>query len=122
MNLKKLIMTINQYEIWLADLNPQIGTEAGKTRPVLVVQTNLLNKIPHPSTIVCPLTTNVQNDSDILRVHLKKGMANLHENCDIMIDQIRAIDNKRLIKKVGNLPIELINNVKENIAILIDLE
>ena len=122
MNLKKLIMTINQYEIWLADLNPQIGTEAGKTRPVLVVQTNLLNKIPHPSTIVCPLTTNVQNDSDILRVHLKKGMANLHENCDIMIDQIRAIDNKRLIKRVGNLPIELINNVKENIAILIDLE
>lgn len=122
MNLKKLIMTINQYEIWLADLNPQIGTEAGKTRPVLVVQTNLLNKIPHPSTIVCPLTTNVQNDSDILRVHLKKGMANLHENCDIMVDQIRAIDNKRLIKKVGNLPSELIDNIKENIAILIDLE
>ena len=122
MSLKKLIMIINQYEIWLADLNPQIGTEAGKTRPVLVVQTNLLNKIPHPSTIVCPLTTNVQNDSDILRVHLKKGMANLHENCDIMMDQIRAIDNKRLVKKVGSLPAELILKVKENIAILIDLD
>ena len=115
-------MQINQYEIWVADLNPQIGTEAGKTRPVLVVQTNLLNKVPHPSTIVCPLTTNVQKDSDILRVHLKKGMANLNENCDVMIDQIRAIDNKRLIKKVGNLPAELIENIKENIAIIIDLE
>ena len=122
MILKKLIMIINQYEIWLADLNPQIGTEAGKTRPVLVVQTNLLNKIPHPSTMVCPLTTNVQNDSDILRVHLKKGMTNLHENCDIMMDQIRAIDNKRLMKKVGSLPAELILKVKENIAILIDLD
>jgi mRNA interferase MazF len=53
-------MLINQYEIWIADLNPQIGTEAGKTRPVLIVQTNLLNKIPHPSTIVCPITTNIQ--------------------------------------------------------------
>ena len=115
-------MQINQYEIWIADLNPQIGTEAGKTRPVLVVQTNLLNKILHPSTVVCPITTNVQKDSDILRVHLKKGMANLHENCDVMIDQIRAIDNKRLIKKVGNLPVELIENIKENIAIIIDLE
>jgi mRNA interferase MazF len=115
-------MQINQYEIWIADLNPQIGTEAGKTRPVLVVQTNLLNKISHPSTVVCPITTNVQKDSDILRVHLKKGMANLHENCDIMIDQIRAIDNKRLIKKVGNLPTELIDRIKENIAIIIDLD
>ena len=115
-------MQINQYEIWIADLNPQIGTEAGKTRPVLIVQTDLLNKVQHPSTIVCPITTNVQNDSDILRVHLKKGMANLHENCDIMIDQIRAIDNKRLVKKVGKLPIELIQKIKENISIIIDLE
>lgn len=115
-------MLINQYEIWIADLNPQIGTESGKTRPVLVVQTNLLNTIPHPSTIVCPITTNVQKDSDILRVHIKKGMANLHENCDVMIDQIRAIDNKRLIKKVGILPNDLISLVKENIAIVIDLE
>ncbi|MBA0883093.1 type II toxin-antitoxin system PemK/MazF family toxin [Flavobacterium undicola] len=115
-------MQINQYEIWIADLNPQIGTEAGKTRPVLIVQTDLLNKISHPSTIVCPITTNVQNDSDILRVHLKKGMANLQENCDIMIDQIRAIDNKRLIKKVGKLPTDLIEKVKENISIIIDLD
>ncbi len=115
-------MTINQYEIWIADLNPQIGTEAGKTRPVLVVQTNLLNTIPHPSTLVCPMTTNVQKDSDILRVHLKKGTANLQENCDVMIDQIRAIDNTRLIKKVGSLPQELIKKIKQNIAILMDLD
>ena len=115
-------MTINQYEIWIADLNPQIGTEPGKTRPVLVVQTNLLNSIPHPSTIVCPITTNVQKDSDILRVHLKKGTANLQENCDVMIDQIRAIDNTRLVKKVGNLPQELIKKIKENITILMDLD
>ena len=115
-------MQINQYEIWIADLNPQIGTESGKSRPVLVVQTNLLNKIHHPSTIICPITTNVQDDSDILRVHLKKGVANLHENCDIMMDQIRAIDNKRLVKKVGKLPTELIEKIKENISIIIDLE
>ena len=114
-------MQMNQFEIWIADLNPQIGTEAGKTRPVLIVQTNLLNKIDHPSTIVCPITTNVQPDADILRVHLKKGMANLHENCDIMIDQIRAIDNTRLIKKVGKLPVDLIKKIKENISIILDL-
>jgi mRNA interferase MazF len=115
-------MQINQYEIWIADLNPQIGTEPGKSRPVLVVQTNLLNKVSHPSTIVCPITTNIQKDAAILRVHLKKGMANLNEDCDIMIDQIRAIDNKRLIKKVGNLPTDLIDTIKENISIILDLD
>lgn len=114
-------MLIKQFEIWIADLNPQIGTEPGKTRPVLVVQTDLLNKLPHPSTIICPITTSVEEDADILRVHLKKGMANLHENCDIMIDQIRAIDNKRLIKKVGNLPAEFIDPIKENIMIILDI-
>ena len=115
-------MSIKQYEIWIADLNPQIGTEAGKTRPVLIVQTNFLNQIPHPSTIVCPITTNIKKDSEILRVHLKKGEANLHQNCDVMIDQIRAIDNKRLIKKVGDLPEKLIDTIKENLIIIIDLE
>ena len=115
-------MQINQYEIWIADLNPQIGTEPGKSRPVVIVQTNLLNNTSHPSTIVCPITTNVEDDSDILRVHIKKGMANLHEDCDIMIDQIRAIDNKRLLKKVGKLPSDLIEKIKENIAIIMDLE
>ena len=115
-------MSIKQFEIWIADLNPQIGTEPGKSRPVLVIQTNLLNKIPHPSTILCPITTNIKKDSEILRVHLKKGTANLHQACDIMIDQIRAIDNKRLIKRVGALPDELIELVKENIQIVLDLE
>jgi len=114
-------MQINQFEIWIADLNPKVGTEPGKTRPVLVIQTNLLNKIPHPSTIVCPITTNVQ-DADILRVHLKKGTANLLENCDIMIDQIRTIDNRRLIRKIGSIPIDIISKVKENIMIVLDLE
>jgi len=115
-------MLIKQFEIWIADLNPQIGTEPGKTRPVLVIQTDLLNKTLHPSTIVCPITTNVRKDSEILRVHLKKGVANLLESCDIMIDQLRAIDNKRFIQKVGDLPKSLVNKVKENIGIALDLE
>jgi len=114
-------MQIKRFEIWIADLNPQIGTEPGKTRPVLVVQTNLLNKVLHPSTIICPMTTNIQKESEILRVHVKKGTANLSENCDIMIDQVRAIDNKRLIKKIGELPDNLSMQVRDNLSIILDL-
>lgn len=115
-------MKTKQFEIWIADLNPKIGTEPGKTRPVLVVQTNLLNKIPHPSSLICPITTNVKKDSEILRVNLKKGTANLKQDCDIMIDQVRAIDNKRLINKTGKLGIEISNIVKENLRIILDIE
>ncbi|HQO09539.1 MAG TPA: type II toxin-antitoxin system PemK/MazF family toxin [Clostridiales bacterium] len=113
---------INQYEIWIADLSPQIGTEPGKTRPVVIIQTDLLNKIPHPSTVICPITTKIESKSEILRVHLKKGEANVLQDCDIMIDQIRAIDNKRLVRKVGTIPQELIPEVKSNIKIILDFE
>jgi mRNA interferase MazF len=111
---------IRKFEIWLANLDPRFGSEAGKTRPVLVVQTDLLNKV-HSSTIVCPITTNIQINSQVLRVQLEKGMANLQKDCDIMIDQLRAIDNRRLIKKLGDLPDSLTKKVNENILIVLDL-
>ena len=113
-------MQIKQFEVWIADLNPRIGTEAGKTRPVLIVQTDLLNKTLHPSTLVCPITSNVKA-SNILRVHLKKGMVNLNKDCDIMIDQLRAIDNNRLTKRIGGLPNGLKKDIKNNISIILDL-
>jgi mRNA interferase MazF len=114
-------MRIKQFEVWIADLNPRIGTETGKVRPVIVVQTDLLNK-EHPSTIVCPITTNVKADSEILRVHLKKLKSGLKEDCDVMMDQIRAIDNKRLIKKVGEVENNLKEKIKENLKIVLDLD
>ena len=115
-------MKIRQFEIWIANLNPKSGTESGKTRPVLIIQTNLLNQIPHPSTIICPITSSVTTKAEILRVNLKKGIANLHDDCDIMIDQIRAIDNRRLIKRIGDLPHDKIDKVKDNMRICLDLD
>jgi Growth inhibitor len=114
-------MKIRQFDIWIADLEPQRGTEAGKVRPVLIVQTNLLNK-EHPSTLVCPVTTNVEKESEILRVHIKKGTANLKVESDVMIDQIRAIDNRRLLNKIGKLSKDLQSNIRDNIRIILDLD
>src|SRR5690554_4841431 len=57
-----------------------------------------------------------------LRVHLKKGTANVLQDSDIMIDQIRAIDNRRLTKRIGVLPVELSELVKDNIQIVLDLD
>ena len=114
-------MVIKQFDIWIADLNPRIGTEPGKKRPVLVIQSDLLNKTNHPSTLICPLTTNVKSESDILRVNLRNEILNLEKDSDIIIDQIRAIDNKRLLKKIGQLPEHLEQKVKRNLEIVLDL-
>lgn len=111
-------MKYNQYDIWLADLNPSIGTEAGKTKPVVVIQTDLLNNT-HLSTIVCPITTNVKPEAEILRVHLKKSQ--LTKLSDVLIDQPRAIDNKRFIKRLSKLTSEQIIQLKENLKIVLDL-
>jgi mRNA interferase MazF len=71
-------MICKQFDIWLADLNPRIGTEAGKIRPVLIIQTNLLNSLPHLSTLICPITTNITENASVLRVSLKESIASLH--------------------------------------------
>lgn len=111
-------MKYKQYDIWLADLSPTIGTEPGKTRPVVIIQTDLLNDI-HLSTIVCPITTNVQPEAEILRIHLKKNQ--LPKLSDILVDQPRAIDNRRFIKKLGKLTSEQALQLKENMRIILDL-
>jgi mRNA interferase MazF len=83
-------------EIWLANLNPTKGTEAGKTRPVLILQSQILLNIQHPSTLIIPLTTNLIDDANPLRIRVQK-QDRLEKDSDLLIDQIRAIDNKRLI-------------------------
>lgn len=93
-------MKIRKFHIYTADLNPRFGTEPGKIRPVVVVQSNLLNEA-HPSTMICPVTTNVQPKAEILRIHLKKGESGLKKASDIIVDQIRAIDNRRFKDHIG---------------------
>ncbi|MEQ1910280.1 MAG: type II toxin-antitoxin system PemK/MazF family toxin [Vicinamibacterales bacterium] len=84
-------------EIWLADLNPRRGTEPGKTRPVVIVQAQALLDVEHPSTLVVPLTTRLVEAAEPLRVRIRAAGA-LKKDSDALIDQVRAIDNRRLVQ------------------------
>ena len=84
-------------EIWLADLNPRRGTEPGKTRPVLIVQAQALLDAEHPSTLVVPLTTQLVDAAEPLRIRIRASGA-LKKDSDALIDQMRAIDNRRLVQ------------------------
>jgi mRNA interferase MazF len=82
--------------VWLADLNPRRGTEPGKTRPVLIIQNQALLDAGHPSTLVIPLTTRLIEDAAPLRLRLN-ARDRLERDSDLLIDQLRAIDNERLV-------------------------
>ncbi len=111
-------MKIKQFDIWLANLYPSRGTEAGKVRPVVVVQTDLLNDV-HQSTLVCPITTNINPEIELLRVHLTA--AQLDKPSDILVDQIRAIDNKRLLSRLGRLTAKQQQQLQFNIKVVLNL-
>jgi len=90
-----MTLRIKTGEIWLANLNPGKGTEPGKTRPVLILQDQALLDVDHPSTLIIPLTTNLIDDAYPLRVRVN-AQHDLKENSDLLVDQMRAIDNQRL--------------------------
>ncbi len=93
-------MTIKRYEIYLANLDPTQGSEIRKTRPVVVVSDNLMNKML--STIVaCPLTTKLH----------PRWRSRVQVNCvgkkaEIAVDQIRTLSKSRLIKKLDNITLD----------------
>ncbi|TXF89683.1 type II toxin-antitoxin system PemK/MazF family toxin [Neolewinella aurantiaca] len=115
-------MKVKRFEVWLVNFNPRYGTEVGKTRPAVVIQTNLLNKIGHPSTIVCPMSTNIKKEATILRVGLKDGEAGLIGDGDILVDQPMAIDNRRFRRRLGLLPEHAAEQLVDALKAILDLE
>jgi len=113
-------MRIRRGTLYLADLNPRLGTEAGKIRPVLVIQTDLLNDTEHPSTWILPCTTRLAGEN-LLRVPLPGGIAGNREPCEVMIDQSRAIDNRRFRHRLKPLPDELLHEVEQKLRLLAEL-
>ena len=87
-------MALRRGGVYLADFNPSRGTEPGKIRPCLVMQSDLLNEADHPSTTVLPLTTQLIEDATPLRFRVE-ARDRLRMRSDVMLDQARTIDNRR---------------------------
>ena len=113
-------LRITHGALYNADLSPRFGTEPGKVRPVLVIQSDLLNEAGHLSTWVLPCTTRLVGEN-VLRVPLPKGIAGNSHACELMIDQSRTIDNRRFRRRLGVLPKPLLREVKEKLRTLAEL-
>lgn len=96
-------MTAYKGEIWLANVNPaKRSNEVAKVRPVLIFQNDALNESDYPTTIVLPLTTSLIDNAEPLRYRVKKR-EKLLEDSDVLVAQIRSIDNARFIEKLSAL-------------------
>ena len=112
---------IRRGQVWLADLNPPHGTEPGETRPVLVVQSQALLDVRHPSTVVIPLTTTLVAGAEPLRIRVPAA-GKMRRDSDLLIDQLRAIDNARLVQgPLCQLSHAVMSEVEEAIRDVLDL-
>ena len=108
--------------IYLAKLNPKKGNEVGKTRPVLIYQTNLLNDCGHPTTIILPISTILIDNAYPLRYRISKRDS-LEKDSDILCDQIRALDNQRIIPNLlMTLSYKEILEIDKQVKIILDIE
>ena len=109
-------------EIYLAKLNPRRGNEVGKVRPIFIYQTDMLNSIGHPTTIILPLSTHLIDNAYPLRYRVN-SRDNLEKDSDILCDQIRAIDNQRIIpKKLTQLSWQEIFCIDEQVKIVLGIK
>ena len=108
-------------DVYWADLDPAFGTEPGKTRPVLIIQTDILNAAGHRSTVILPVSTNVKTQPHPYRVHVPKSAGVMERPSDVLIDQITAIDNRRFRDRLGDLSRDILTEVETKLQHVLDL-
>ena len=113
-------MTLYKGDIWLVNLNPiKKNNEMGKVRPAVVFQNNILNRSEYPTTIVIPISSSLIDDAEPIRMRVLKR-DDLKEDSDIVVSQIRAVDNSRFIKKIGSLSPKELAKLKKLLDEIID--
>lgn len=94
---------VKRGEIYLADLNPVVGSEQGRIRPVLIVQNDIGN-IYSPTTVILPLTSRMHKKESLSTHVILEDVVGLNKPSVSMAEQIRTIDKKRLREYLGYVP------------------
>lgn len=108
---------IKRGDLYYADLSPVIGSEQGGIRPILIVQNNVGNK--YSPTIIAAAITSKMNKAK-LPTHIEiDTTCGLPKDSVILTEQLRTLDKKRLIDKIGNIDETAMDKV--NNALLVSL-
>jgi len=107
-------------EIYWANLNPTIGSEIAKTRPVLIVSNDINNK--HAATVsILPITSSTAKIYPF-EVFLPKGEGNLNNDSKAKANQIRTIDKQRIGNKIGKISQTKLAEIEEAILTHLGIE
>ena len=109
-------MNIKRGVIYLAALDPVVGREISKTRPVVVFSNNKNNEFSGTVTVL-PITSKNTGKIYPFEVFLPKCTGNLPKNSKVKADQIRTLDKSRLIKKIGGLEQKVIADIERAMKI-----
>ena len=109
-------MNIKRGGVYLAALDPTVGREIAKTRPVIVVS-NDQNNLYAGTVSILPLTSKNTEKIYPFEIFLTKGTANLPKSSKVKTDQIRTIDKSRLVQFIGELSDEEMAQIKKAICI-----
>jgi len=104
-------ISVKRGEIWLADLNPIRGSEQAGIRPVIIFQTELINKFT-TTVLAIPLTTNLHRASIASCVLIHKDNTGLANDSVALCHQLRAPDKTRLLHKLGMMSQQTISMVE----------
>ena len=96
------MVAVRRGDVVVANLDPTIGVEIKKTRPVIVVSNDSINQLSQ-LVVVVPLTKNVAHLSPSHAL-IPKGVARLTFASKAVTEQIKAVDKRRLVKRLGALP------------------
>ena len=102
-------MIYKKGDVFYADLNPVIGSEQGGVRPVVILQNDIGNRYS-PTTIVAPMTTRRKT---YVQMHVKLKEDFLAKNSILLLEQIRTIDKRRLLSKMGSISQESQDQIDE---------
>lgn len=112
-------MVISQGDVWWADLPAPTGSAPGFRRPVVVVQSDALNR-SRLATVVCvPLTTNLKWAAAPGNLLLPQSLTGLPKDSVASPPQILSIDKQLLTKRVGKLPRAKLNSLLSGIDIVL---
>lgn len=114
-------MIIERNGIYLANLDPVIGHEIAKTRPVVIVSNNINNRYSGTVSVLPLTSTNLQKTYPF-EVLLTKGTGNLPKKSKVKADQIRTLDKQRIVKHIGALTDKEMNQINEAIIIHLSLK
>ena len=109
-------MSIRRGQIYVANLDPVVGKEISKTRPVVVVSNNTNNEFSGTVTVL-PLTTGRLERIYPFEVFLAKGVGNLPKDSKVKCDQIRTLDKSRLVALVGTLRKREVEQIEKSLRI-----